>query len=55
MPTYITQALTRILAVGPYPGEEYFRIKVTGNGETHWMNICPSELQAIIRALDTED
>jgi hypothetical protein len=50
--TYLTDRLRDQLERGTQPDEGFFRIKVTGNGETHWMNISPEQLAAIIKALE---
>lgn len=45
--------LRELLEAGPFPGEDFYRLKVTGNGETHWMNVSPDQLAAIARVLST--
>jgi hypothetical protein len=33
--------------LGPPPADEgFYRVKITGNGETNWLNISPAELAA---------
>lgn len=46
--------LEQMLMAGPAPGEDFHRMKVTGNGETNWINIKPSQLVSIV-ALIEED
>jgi hypothetical protein len=47
-------SLEQMLMAGPYPGEDFHRMKITGNGETSWINIKPSQLATIV-ALIEED
>jgi len=42
--TYTTDMIDRL---GPPPADEgFYRVKITGNGETKWFNISPAELAA---------
>jgi hypothetical protein len=52
--TYAQQELTVQLERGPYPGEDFYRLKVTGNGESKHVNISSAQLAAIIAVLATE-
>lgn len=54
METYAAKEMRRQLERGPALGEEFFRLKVTGHGETRWVNIIPEELSAIAEVLDRE-
>jgi hypothetical protein len=50
--SYLIDNLREIAARGPYPGEDFFRMKVTGDGETKWCNVTPEKLAAIIETLE---
>lgn len=39
--------LHELIEQGPYPGDDFFRVKVTGDGETWCFNISPEQAQAI--------
>jgi hypothetical protein len=40
-------ATSLIDALGPPPADEgFYRVKITGTGETKWFNISPAELAA---------
>lgn len=58
MPTdsYVTDMIDRL---GPPPADEgFYRVKITGNGETNWFNVSPAELaevRAIFAAEDEDD
>jgi hypothetical protein len=55
MPTtdsYATDQLRRVLGAGPYPGEDFFRLKVTGNGASNWVNVTPEQLAGLVELLD---
>lgn len=52
---YPTKELRRLMDDGPSPGEDFYRVKVTGSGETHWFNVTPDELDAITRILERRD
>jgi len=46
-----TYATSMIDKLGPPPADEgFYRVKITGSGETKWFNISPVEL-AQIRAI----
>lgn len=51
---YAASELERQLERGPYQGEDFFRLKVTGDGESRWVNITAEELEVIVRALRAE-
>lgn len=52
--TYEAQEIRRLLERGTHEGEDFFRLKATGDGETRWMNVTPAQLDAVAAALDTE-
>jgi hypothetical protein len=54
MSNYAAQAIRDQIERGPYPGEDFFRLKVTGNRETHWVNVTPKQLEAIAAILDND-
>lgn len=47
MGEYAKDELTRQLERGPYAGEDFFRLQVTGDGATKHLNISRAELAAI--------
>lgn len=51
MSGYERQMLREQLERGPDPGEDFFRLKVTGRGETKWLNVSPAILTALIEAI----
>lgn len=50
--TYATSMLMQLLANGPQPDEDFFRVKATGNGQTNWFNVSPAQLEAIAALLN---
>jgi hypothetical protein len=55
MSGYARTMLREQLDRGPDPGEDFFRLKVTGKSETKWLNVSPAELANIIDAIDFSD
>jgi uncharacterized protein (AIM24 family) len=53
--TYAAYELFEQLKRGPYEGEDFFRLRVTGNGETKTVNVTPGQLHEIARILDRRD
>lgn len=49
--TYASDQLQILLNNGPNPGERFYRLKVTGNGETNWVNITTAQLIDLINLL----
>jgi hypothetical protein len=49
--SYAARELQRQLDRGPYPGEDFFRLKVTGDGGTPHVNVTPDQLAAIVAVL----
>jgi hypothetical protein len=47
--------LEHLLNRGPQPGEDFYRMKVTGNGETRWFNVSGEKMEAIAAILAEED
>ena len=52
--SYAASELQRLLVAGPHPDEDFFRLKVTGNGSTKWVNISLQQLAAIHQLLTTD-
>lgn len=51
--TYATSMIDRL---GPPPVDEgFYRVKITGTGETNWFNISPAELAQIRAILAARD
>ena len=48
---YAASEVVRQLDRGPYPGEDFYRLRVSGNGETKAVNITPAQLVAIAHVL----
>lgn len=44
--------LRELLERGPYPGEDFFRMQVTGNGSTYWTNVSPAELARVVLVVE---
>lgn len=40
---------------GTYEGEDFFRLQVTGNGKTRWINITGRQLAAIALLLGRDE
>lgn len=53
--TYAATEIQGLLKRGPHAGEDFFRMKVTGNGETRWVNITPAQLASIGAVLNDQD
>ena len=49
--SYAAREIRRILDLGPYPGEDFYRLKVSGNGATPHVNVTPEQLEAIAAIL----
>jgi hypothetical protein len=49
--SYEAKELRKQLVRGPYAGEDFFRLKVTGNGESRWINVTREQLDAIATVL----
>lgn len=50
--TYASELLRELLERGPHEGEDFYRVKATGAGETKWFNVAPEQLEAIAGILD---
>lgn len=46
--TYASRMLRELRDAGTQPDEDFYRMKVTGNGESKWFNITPAQLDALI-------
>lgn len=51
---YAASEVRSLLKRGPHSGEDFFRMKLTGDGETRWVNVTPAQLQKIHDALGGE-
>ena len=51
MSEYAASEMRRQLERGPYEGEDFYRMQVTGEGKTKWVNITPAQLAAIAELL----
>jgi hypothetical protein len=50
--TYASRMLRELRDAGTQPDEDFFRMKVTGNGETKWFNVTPAQMDALIRVFE---
>lgn len=50
--TYESRELRRLRDAGTQTDEDFFRMKLTGNGETRWLNITPAQMDALIRVFE---
>lgn len=53
--SYPASEIRALLARGSVEGEDFYRLKVTGNGETKWVNVSPEQLATIAAILDEDD
>lgn len=49
--SYHGRELQKQLDRGPYAGEDFFRLQVTGNGTSRWINITAEQLAGIVALL----
>jgi hypothetical protein len=54
MSEYAATEIRGLLERGPYPGEDFFRLKVTGNGETRWLNVSAEQLGAFAAQIERD-
>jgi hypothetical protein len=52
---YAARMLRLVHDIGPHEDEGFFRLKVTGAGQSPWVNVTPGQLAAIADILDTKD
>ena len=52
MDDYATSQIRSLMERGPSPGEDFYRLKVTGMGETNWVNVTHDELLIIAHILN---
>lgn len=52
MSGYARTELREQLKRGPQPDEDFFRLQVSGDGQTKTLNVSPDELARIIEAID---
>jgi hypothetical protein len=51
--TEIAKQLRQVVAAGPHPGEDFFRMKVTASdGGTQWMNVSAEDVTKMADALE---
>lgn len=55
MSEYAASELSRLREAGPYPGDDFFRLRVWGNGSTKHVNITDAELAAIINVVEASN
>ena len=51
---YLAAELRQQQERGPQPDEGFYRMKVTGDGSTRWLNLTPEQFEAIIAAIETD-
>lgn len=52
MSTYAASEIYRQLERGPFDGEDFFRLKVSGLTTTKWVNVTREQLEKIAAILD---
>lgn len=50
--TYAAEEVWRQIARGPHPDEDFYRLHVSGNGETKTLNVSREKLVQIAAILD---
>lgn len=50
--TYASRLLRELRDAGTSPGEDFFRMKMTGHGSTNWFNVTPAQMDALIRVFE---
>jgi hypothetical protein len=50
--TYAASMIRELIQRGPSDGDDFYRMKATGNGETKWFNVSTAQLEAIAKILD---
>lgn len=55
MSAYAASEIERQLERGPYPGEDFYRLQVSGNGQTKHVNITTAQLTKIAAILREEE
>lgn len=50
--TYASEQVRATLNRGPRVDEDFFRVKVIGDGETNWFNVSPEVLERFVRMLE---
>lgn len=50
--TYASTEIREQLARGPQPDEDFYRLNVSGNGRTNWVNVTPEQLERIAAVLE---
>jgi triacylglycerol esterase/lipase EstA (alpha/beta hydrolase family) len=50
--TYAAFEMLEQLKRGPYPGEDFYRLRVTGDGSTKTVNVTADQLERIAAILD---
>lgn len=53
--TYASRQLHNVLADGPAPDEDFYRLQVSGESESHRVNISPAKLARIIEVLEEDE
>lgn len=52
--SYVSTAIRNLLAQGTQPDEDFYRLRVWGNGSTQHLNVSPESLEKIAEILDEE-
>jgi hypothetical protein len=50
---YREREIRRVLDNGPWPGEDFYRLKITGESQTHALNVSPEQVAAIAEIVGT--
>ena len=51
---YAAREIEKLTERGPSAGEDFYRLKMTGTGETRWVNVTPAQADAIRDVLEPE-
>lgn len=54
MTYYATAQVRALLNRGPHADEDFFRVKITGDGETRWFNVSSEMLEQFAQILESD-
>ena len=49
--SHAAEMIGHVIDAGPAPGEDFYRLKITGDGSTPYLNVSPAQLAAIREVL----
>lgn len=53
--TYAAREVLDQVWRGPYPGEDFHRLKVTGDRESKWLSVSPRVLEGLARLIEMDE